>query len=127
MGGSVENPTYEQVCGNDTGHVEVVYLEYDPRIVSYKDLLKIFFEQHDPTTPNMQYPNIGTQYRSAIFYYSPQQKEMAEDFINNLQASGTLDAPIVTELLEAPEFYRAEEYHQRYIQKRNKYLGIKGY
>jgi peptide-methionine (S)-S-oxide reductase len=125
MGGTVKNPTYEQVCGNDTGHVEVVYLEYDPRIVSYKDLLKVFFEQHDPTTPNMQYPNIGAQYRSAIFYYSPQQKEMAEDFINNLQASGTLDAPIVTELLEAPEFYRAEEYHQRYIQKRNKYLGIK--
>lgn len=127
MGGSVENPTYELVCGNNTGHVEVVYLEYDPRIVSYKDLLKIFFEHHDPTTPNMQYPNIGTQYRSAIFYYSPQQKEMAEDFINNLQASGTLDAPIVTELLKTPEFYRAEEYHQRYIQKRNKYLGIKGY
>jgi peptide-methionine (S)-S-oxide reductase len=124
MGGTVENPTYEQVCGNNTGHVEVVYLEYDPRIVPYKDLLRMFFEQHDPTTPNMQYPNIGTQYRSAIFYYSLQQKSIAEDFIKDLQFSGAFENPIVTELLEAPEFYRAEEYHQKYIQTRNKYLGI---
>jgi peptide-methionine (S)-S-oxide reductase len=108
------------VCTDETGHAEVIQLEYDPRIISYKELLRVFFESHDPTTPGRQGPNEGTQYRSAIFYHSPEQKNMAVQFIEELQASGSYRKPIVTELIEASTFYRAEEYHQRYIEKRRR-------
>jgi peptide methionine sulfoxide reductase msrA/msrB len=117
MGGSVQNPTYEQVCTGRTGHAEVVQVDYDPAVTSYDQLLDLFWEEHDPTTPNRQGPDVGTQYRSVIFYHTPEQKAAAE--ASKAKAAQKFSRPIVTEIVPAPAFYRAEEYHQRYVEKRN--------
>ena len=117
-GGKTENPTYEQVCSDDTGHAEVVEVEFDPSRVSYNQLLNVFWSNHNPTTLNRQGPDVGTQYRSVIFYYSPEQKNAAEQSKAALDKSGRFPRPIVTFIEPAPTFYRAEEYHQRYLEKR---------
>lgn len=117
-GGTMENPTYKDVCTDRTGHAEVVQVEYDPEKVSYEDLLTVFFENHDPTTMNRQGPDIGTQYRSVVFYHTPEQKEAAEKRIAELEAAGRYKRPIVTQVVPAQPFYRAEEYHQKYLAKR---------
>ena len=117
-GGSLKNPTYEDVCTDKTGHAEVVQVEYDPSRVSYEELLEVFWQIHDPTTLNRQGPDVGTQYRSAIFYHNQQQKAQAEASKEKLQRSGRYKRPIVTEITPASEFYRAEEYHQQYFEKR---------
>lgn len=122
-GGSFKNPTYEDVCTDGTGHAEVVQVEYDPAQVSYEALLDLFWRIHDPTTPNRQGPDVGTQYRSAIFYHSPEQKAAAEASKEKLQKSGRYKRSVVTEITPAPEFYPAEEYHQQYFEKR----GISGH
>jgi peptide-methionine (S)-S-oxide reductase len=119
-GGKTENPTYEDVCSHTTGHAEVVRVEYDPERISYDDLLNVFWENHDPTTPNRQGPDIGDQYRSAIFYHTPDQKAAAEASIARLNASGKYRRPIVTEVTAAPTFYPAEEYHQQYLARRGR-------
>ncbi|HSG99489.1 MAG TPA: peptide-methionine (S)-S-oxide reductase MsrA [candidate division Zixibacteria bacterium] len=118
MGGSVTNPTYRQVCSDTTGHAEVCQVEFDSSVVSFAELLEVFWKVHDPTQVNRQGPDHGTQYRTAIFYYSDQQKEAAEKSIAALAASGRFDRPIATEVTPAREFWRAEDYHQRYLQKR---------
>lgn len=115
MGGQVANPTYKQVCTGTTGHAEVVRVTFDPRVVSFRELLEVFFTIHDPTTLNRQGADFGTQYRSAIFYHSPEQKETAEETIAELEAEEIWDAPIVTEVVPAGEFYVAEDYHQEYF------------
>ena len=118
-GGTTRNPTYEEVCTNNTGHAEAVQVEYDPSVVSYEDLLKVFWESHDPTTPNRQGPDFGSQYRSAIFYHDEKQKTTAMAFRDQLQSSDRFNKRrIVTEIVTAKEFYRAEDYHQQYLQKR---------
>jgi methionine-S-sulfoxide reductase len=117
MGGTFKNPTYKDVCTDKTGHAETVLVEYDPAVVSYDDLLKVFWENHDPTTVNRQGPDVGTQYRSVVFYYTPEQQAAAAAFKEKLQKSGKFKRPIVTEIMPAVEFYRAEEYHQRYLEK----------
>ena len=117
-GGVMENPTYQDVCTDRTGHAEVVEVEFDPAKVSYEALLKIFFENHDPTTKNRQGPDIGAQYRSAVFYHTPEQKSDAEQMKAALDAQGVFKRPIVTEIVPAQTFYRAEEYHQQYLEKR---------
>jgi peptide-methionine (S)-S-oxide reductase len=117
MGGTLANPTYQDVCTDRTGHAEVVQVEYDPARVSYEDLLDVFFTIHDPTTLNRQGPDVGTQYRSVIFYHTPQQRDAAEAFKDQLQRSGRFRRPIVTAIEPAATFYRAEEYHQRYYEK----------
>lgn len=117
-GGHVDNPTYEQVCRKDTGHAEVVLVEYDPQRVSFEQLLETFWACHDPTTPNRQGPDIGAQYRSAIFYFTPQQETAARASRDKLAASGRYRDPIVTEITPAGPFWRAEEYHQQYLAKR---------
>jgi peptide-methionine (S)-S-oxide reductase len=114
-GGHVAHPTYEQVCVGDTGHAEVVQLEFDPAVISYRDLLEIFFTIHDPTTLNRQGNDVGTQYRSVIYAQSPQQEAMARQVIAEM--AHVWDAPIVTELAPAQEFYRAEDYHQDYFRQ----------
>ena len=116
-GGATENPTYEDVCSHDTGHAEVVEVEFDPAQVSYEKLLDTFWANHDPTTRNRQGPDIGTQYRSVIFYHSPEQKDAAEAKKAELEKGGKFRRPIVTQIEEAPAFYRAEEYHQQYLRK----------
>lgn len=113
-GGWVPHPTYEQVCTGETGHAECVQIHYDPQIISYRDLLHVFFSIHDPTTPNRQGNDIGTQYRSAIFYHSPEQKQIAEEVIAELTRQGVWSAPIVTEVKPFEAFYPAEEYHRDY-------------
>ena len=118
QGGTLKDPTYEDVCGGDTGHAEVVHVEFDPSKVSYEQLLEVFWTNHDPTTPNRQGPDHGTQYRSVVFYYTPQQKIEAEAFKAKLEKAGKFKRPIVTQIVAAPDFYRAEEYHQRYLEKR---------
>jgi peptide-methionine (S)-S-oxide reductase len=118
MGGRTADPTYEAVCGGDTGHAEIVRITFDPQVVSYADLLQVFFAIHDPTTLNRQGNDVGTQYRSAIFYHSPEQKAQAEAVIANLEAAKLFDDPIVTEVAPADTFYVAEDYHQEYF-KRN--------
>ncbi|MCE0522015.1 MAG: bifunctional methionine sulfoxide reductase B/A protein [Methylacidiphilales bacterium] len=118
QGGTLKNPTYEDVCSGRTGHAEVVHIEYDPSEVSYDKLLDLFWAEHDPTTPNRQGPDVGAQYRSVIFHYTPAQKAAAEASKAKLEASGRYKRPIVTQILPAPAFYRAEEYHQRYLEKR---------
>lgn len=118
LGGSFENPTYQDVCSGKTGHAEVVEVEYDPTQVSYEDLLNVFWENHDPTTLNRQGPDIGTQYRSAIFYHTPEQEAAAQASKEKLQSQGRYKRPIVTEITPASTFYRAEEYHQQYLEKR---------
>lgn len=116
-GGTVKNATYREVCSGRTGHAEVVYLEYDPAQVSYEALLNAFWESHDPTQLNRQGPDVGAQYRSAIFYYDEAQRQAAESAKSTLKQSGRFPRPIVTQIAPAGEFYRAEEYHQRYFEK----------
>lgn len=116
-GGRTANPTYEQVCSHTTGHAEAVEVEYDPAQVSYEQLLDAFWGMHDPTTPNRQGPDVGDQYRSAIFYHSPQQQAAAEASKEREQRNGNYQRPIVTEISPAATLYRAEEYHQRYVEK----------
>ena len=119
-GGPRENPTYEQVCTDRTGHAEAVEVIYDPNVVSYQKLLDLFWKIHDPTTLNRQGPDIGTQYRSAIFYHSPLQQKLARASMQKLQKARVFKRPIVTQIVAAVEFYKAEEYHQRYLEKRGK-------
>ena len=116
-GGWSKNPTYQNVCTNETGHAESVLVEYDPSQVSYKDLLNVFWSIHDPTTLNRQGPDIGTQYRSVIFYHNQRQKTAALASKEKLEKGGVYPNPIVTEIVPASEFYRAEEYHQKYLEK----------
>lgn len=116
-GGETENPTYEEVCTGETGHAEVVQITYDPAEISYGDLLEVFFTIHDPTTLNRQGPDVGTQYRSAIFYHDEDQRETAEVLIEELEAADAYDDPIVTEVEPLDTFYEAEEYHQNYYEK----------
>lgn len=116
-GGSTKNPTYKEVCTDRTGHAEVVEVDYDPSKVAYEDLLRIFWENHDPTTLNRQGPDFGTQYRSVIFFHTPEQEASAKASKDLLQKSGRFRKPIVTEISPAQEFYRAEDYHQRYLEK----------
>jgi peptide-methionine (S)-S-oxide reductase len=113
-GGHVPNPTYEQVCTGTTGHAEAVQVEFDPAELSYRDLLRVFFSIHDPTTLNRQCPDVGTQYRSAIFYHSPEQERTAREVIAELERERIWDAPIVTEVRPLDAFYPAEEYHREY-------------
>jgi len=115
MGGKTRNPTYEEVCTDRTGHAEVVHLKYDPDEVSYEKLLEVFWSTHDPTTMNRQGPDVGSQYRSVIFYHNEKQKKLAEK--SKIEKSGEYDKPVVTEIVRAKEFYRAEEHHQKYHQK----------
>ncbi len=117
-GGSLENPTYQQVSTGKTGHAEAVEVFYNPNQISYQKLLDIFFQSHNPTTLNRQGPDIGEQYRSAVFYQSPQQKELIEQTIQNLNESGKYKNPIVTQVLPEQPFYKAEEYHQKYLEKK---------
>ena len=115
-GGKVTNPTYQQVCNGTTGHAEVVQITFDPQVVSFGDLLDVFFTIHDPTTLNRQGNDVGTQYRSAIFYHSPEQKATADQVIAKLNAEHLWNAPIVTQVTPFEKFYRAEDYHQEYFE-----------
>jgi peptide-methionine (S)-S-oxide reductase len=117
-GGTKRNPSYEDVCTGRTGHAEAVEVEFDPALVSYRELLAVFFESHDPTTPNRQGPDIGTQYRSAIFFHDAEQQAAALEAKTALEKAGKFKRPIVTEIVPRSEFYRAEEYHQQYFEKR---------
>jgi len=119
-GGTMANPSYRAVCGGDTGHAEVVQVHFDPNVVSYRDLLNVFFAIHDPTTLNRQGADVGTQYRSAIFYHDDEQKKIAEGLIKDLNAQKIWDRPIVTEVTKLDKFYIAEDYHQEYF-ARNPY------
>ncbi|HEX9385504.1 MAG TPA: peptide-methionine (S)-S-oxide reductase MsrA [Anaerolineales bacterium] len=119
-GGQMDNPTYRAVCNGDTGHAEVVQVHFDLNIVSYRDLLNVFFAIHDPTTLNRQGADTGTQYRSAIFYHDDEQKKVAEELIKDLNAQKIWDRPIVTEVTKLDKFYMAEDYHQEYF-ARNPY------
>lgn len=114
-GGTFDNPTYKDVCTGRTGHAEAVQVEYDPSQVCYDELLTMFWNMHDPTTPNRQGPDVGTQYRSAIFYHTPEQKDAAIASKEKLEKSGS--KPIVTEIVPASTFWEAEEYHQQYLKK----------
>jgi len=114
-GGQAPNPTYKQVCSGATGHAEVVQVTFDPTAVSFREVLEVFFCTHDPTTKDRQGMDVGTQYRSAIFYHSPEQKQMAEQLIDELNEAGIWGAPIVTQVVPAKEFYKAEDYHQNYF------------
>lgn len=118
IGGTLQDPTYHDVCTGRTGHAEAVKVEYDPSQVSYDDLLRVFWENHDPTTLNRQGPDVGTQYRSAIFYHTPEQEASAKASKDALTKSGRFKRPIVTEIQPAPEFWQAEDYHQQYLEKR---------
>lgn len=117
MGGRTPNPTYEEVCGGDTGHAEVVQVTFDPASIAFKDLLEVFFTIHDPTTLNYQGHDVGTQYRSAIFYHTPQQRAAAEETIARLNAAKLWKDPIVTEVTPASTFHPAEAYHQEYFER----------
>ncbi len=117
-GGSLKNPTYEDVCSGRTGHAEAVEVIYDPAKISYEQLLQVFWENHDPTTLNRQGPDVGTQYRSAIFYHTPEQQAAALAAKEKLQTSGRYKRPIVTEIVAASPYYLAEDYHQQYLEKR---------
>ncbi len=116
MGGQVNNPTYQQVCTGTTGHAEVIQVTFDADVVSFADILNVFFTIHDPTTLNRQGGDVGTQYRSGIFYHTPEQKTQAEQTITEINASGIWANPLVTEVTEASTFYAAEDYHQNYFQ-----------
>lgn len=113
--GHVANPSYRDVCNGNTGHAEVIQIKFDPSIISFRDLLNVFFTIHDPTTLNRQGADVGTQYRSAIFYHSPEQKAVAEQTISELNAQGIWNSPIVTEVEALKDFYIAEDYHQEYF------------
>jgi peptide-methionine (S)-S-oxide reductase len=117
-GGDLKNPTYKDVCTDSTGHAEAVEVEYDPPKVSYQDLLNVFWENHDPTQLNRQGPDFGTQYRSAIFYHSPEQEQTARASKQALEESHRFSRPIVTQIVPAVTFYEAEDYHQQYLEKR---------
>src|SRR5262245_17328724 len=114
-GGQRPNPTYDQICSGATGHAEVVQITFNPAVVSFRELLEVFFTIHDPTTLNRQGADVGTQYRSAVFYHSPEQKQTAEQVIAELNKAGIWDAPIVTEVTPLKQFYPAEDYHQEYF------------
>ncbi|QCJ46705.1 peptide-methionine (S)-S-oxide reductase MsrA [Haloprofundus sp. MHR1] len=116
-GGDVADPTYRQVCTGETGHAEAVEVEYDPEKLSYEDILQVFFTVHDPTTLNRQGPDVGTQYRSAVYYHDDEQRDLVESFVEELEAEGAFDDPIVTEIEPLGEFYVAEENHQDYYEK----------
>lgn len=116
-GGTVPEPSYERVCRGDTGHAEVVHIKFDPKKVSYDQLLDIFWKMHDPTQLNRQGPDTGEQYRSVIFYYNDEQKKAAERSRQKLEKSGKYKKPIATQIVPASKFFRAEEYHQKYLQK----------
>lgn len=118
MGGTLDNPSYRDVCGHRTGHAEVVEVTFDPQKVSYEKLLEVFWSIHDPTTLNRQGPDVGDQYRSAIFYHSPEQKAAAEASKAAQERSGRFRRPIVTQIVPTMTFWRAEEYHQKYLEKR---------
>lgn len=118
MGGTLNNPTYEDVCTDATGHAEVVQLTFDPDKVNYEQLLKLFWGLHDPTTLNRQGPDIGTQYRSGVYFHTPAQEQQAKALKTKLNSDGHFKRPIVTEIEPAATFWRAEEYHQKYFQKR---------
>jgi peptide-methionine (S)-S-oxide reductase len=118
MGGMLKSPTYKDVCTDRTGHAEVVEVEFDPAQVSYESLLQVFWENHDPTQLNRQGPDTGTQYRTVIFYHSPEQQAVATASKEERQQSGAYKRPIVTQIVPATEFWRAEEYHQQYLEKR---------
>lgn len=117
-GGHLKNPTYRDVCSDRTGHAEVVQVEYDPDVASYDDLLNVFWENHDPTTLNRQGPDVGTQYRSVVFFHTPEQEAAARASKERLEASGRYRRPIVTQIEPAADFWRAEDYHQQYLEKR---------
>jgi peptide-methionine (S)-S-oxide reductase len=116
-GGSVDNPSYEEVCTGRTGHAEVVRISFDPSVITYRDLLHVFFTIHDPTTPNRQGADVGTQYRSIVLYQSPEQEAAAREVIAETQASGLWHAPIVTQVEALDRFYPAEAYHQNYFER----------
>lgn len=120
MGGTKANPTYDDVCTDTTGHAEVVQIEFDPTRVSYEELLTVFWSSHNPTTLNRQGPDEGTQYRSVVFFHSPDQERIAKSAKTQLDQSHIFPNPIVTEIVPATEFWRGEEYHQRYLEKRGK-------
>ena len=117
-GGDIASPTYKQVCADTTGHAEAVEVTFDPASISYDDLLKVFWENHDPTQVNRQGPDFGTQYRTAIFYHTPEQKQLAERSKRALDENHRFSKPIATNIVPATEFWRAEEYHQQYLEKR---------
>jgi len=116
-GGTVADPTYPLVCTGNTGHAEVVLVEFDPSVISYEKVLDVFFRLHDPTTLNRQHGDIGTQYRSVIFYYDDEQKKIAEEMIKEVDASHVFKSPVVTQVVAAGPFYSAEDYHQDYLVK----------
>lgn len=118
IGGTLKNPTYKDVCTDGTGHAEAVHVEFDPERVTYEQLLDVFWKSHNPTTLNRQGPDVGTQYRSAVFYETAEQRATAEASKARLGNSGQYNRPIVTEIVPATEFFRAEEYHQQYLEKR---------
>jgi peptide-methionine (S)-S-oxide reductase len=117
-GGEMKNPTYKDVCTDRTGHAEAVEVDYDPGKVTYEELLKVFWENHDPTQLNRQGPDFGSQYRSAIFYHSPEQEQAARDSKTQLEKSRQFSRPVVTQIVPATTFYEAEDYHQQYLEKR---------
>lgn len=116
-GGQVKNPTYKQVCTGTTGHAEVIQITYDPEKISFEELLEVFWKTHDPTTLNRQGADVGTQYRSAVFYHTDEQRRLAEEYKKKLDASGAFPRPIVTEITRFTEFYKAEDYHQNYYKE----------
>ncbi len=117
IGGTIKNPTYKEVCTDRTGHAEAVEVEFDPNQVSYRELLALFFQSHDPTTLNRQGPDFGSQYRSAIFFHDAEQEKEAREAKAALEKAGIFKRPIVTQIVAAPEFYRAKDYHQQYFEK----------
>jgi peptide-methionine (S)-S-oxide reductase len=117
-GGTMDNPTYKDVCTDRTGHAEVVEVEYDPEQVKYEDLLNVFWENHDPTQVNRQGPDVGTQYRTVVFYHSDEQKRIAEESKKSRAESGRYRKPIATQIQPAQTFWKAEDYHQQYLEKR---------
>jgi peptide-methionine (S)-S-oxide reductase len=117
IGGQLPNPTYEEVCTDKTGHAEAVQVEYDPDEISFEELLDVFWKNHNPTTLNRQGPDVGIQYRSAIFFHDEKQKDVAEKSKQTLDSSGVFNNPIITQIVPAPIFYAAEEYHQKYFKK----------
>jgi peptide-methionine (S)-S-oxide reductase len=126
IGGDVENPTYELICTDRTGHAEAVEVEFNPRVITYEQLLKTFFENHDPTTLNRQGPDIGTQYRSAVFYHDAAQMAAALDAKEVIELSRQYKTPVTTQIVPATKFYPAEDYHQHYLKKQGiKYCPIK--
>jgi|TARA_B100001964_G_C14012817_1_gene500150 peptide-methionine (S)-S-oxide reductase len=116
-GGKTQNPTYDEICSGDTGHAEVCQIEYDPKVISFESLLSVFWQTHDPTTLNRQGNDIGTQYRSAIFFHDPQQEKLAQEYKEKLNKSGAWKNPIVTEIVPLGKFYTAENYHQGYYDR----------